>query len=113
MFIKGPLDVLDHSSDRFSFGGKAGLDATIKLPEERTAEYNNKTILRTFSDYIKEQLNNNQLITEYNTALLDQNIPILIISVDRGYDKDVIEKNYEYLTTLDPEGLVEFIIAVD
>jgi 4-hydroxy-3-polyprenylbenzoate decarboxylase len=113
MFIKGPLDVLDHSSDRFSFGGKAGLDATIKLPEERTADYRNKTISRTFSEYIKEQLNNNQLITEYNTALLDQNIPILIISVDRGYDKDVIEKNYEYLTTLDPEGLVEFIITVD
>jgi 4-hydroxy-3-polyprenylbenzoate decarboxylase len=34
VFTHGPLDVLDHSSDSFSLGGKAGIDATIKLPEE-------------------------------------------------------------------------------
>lgn len=32
----GPLDVLDHSSDTFSFGGKAGIDATIKFQEENS-----------------------------------------------------------------------------
>jgi 3-polyprenyl-4-hydroxybenzoate decarboxylase len=35
IFTRGPLDVLDHSSDSFSFGGKAGIDATVKLPEEK------------------------------------------------------------------------------
>jgi len=30
----GPLDVLDHSSDTFSFGGKMGIDATVKMTEE-------------------------------------------------------------------------------
>jgi 4-hydroxy-3-polyprenylbenzoate decarboxylase len=34
VFTRGPLDVLDHSSDSFSFGGKLGIDATRKLPEE-------------------------------------------------------------------------------
>ncbi len=34
IFTRGPLDVLDHSSDSFSFGGKAGIDATVKMPEE-------------------------------------------------------------------------------
>jgi len=34
MFLKGPLDVLDHTSEQFSFGGKMGIDATTKLPEE-------------------------------------------------------------------------------
>lgn len=34
VFTSGPMDVLDHSSDTFSIGGKAGLDATVKLPEE-------------------------------------------------------------------------------
>jgi 4-hydroxy-3-polyprenylbenzoate decarboxylase len=34
MILKGPLDVLDHSSGQFSFGGKMGIDATEKLPEE-------------------------------------------------------------------------------
>ena len=36
LFSHGPLDVLDHSSDAFSFGGKLGIDATIKHPEENT-----------------------------------------------------------------------------
>ena len=34
LFTRGPLDVLDHASDKFSFGGKMGIDATIKHPEE-------------------------------------------------------------------------------
>ncbi len=32
--LSGPLDVLDHSSNTFSFGGKLGIDATTKMPEE-------------------------------------------------------------------------------
>ncbi|MFO7755582.1 MAG: UbiD family decarboxylase, partial [Bacteroidales bacterium] len=31
---RGPLDVLDHSSDTFAFGGKLGIDASVKLPGE-------------------------------------------------------------------------------
>ena len=30
LFVNGPLDVLDHSSDRFAFGSKVGIDATRK-----------------------------------------------------------------------------------
>ena len=30
LFSEGPLDVLDHSSDRFAFGSKVGIDATRK-----------------------------------------------------------------------------------
>lgn len=30
LFSQGPLDVLDHSSDRFAFGSKVGIDATRK-----------------------------------------------------------------------------------
>ncbi|MBM3419812.1 MAG: menaquinone biosynthesis decarboxylase [Bacteroidetes bacterium] len=35
---RGPLDVLDHSSDTFSIGGKMAIDATEKLPEEKQAD---------------------------------------------------------------------------
>jgi 4-hydroxy-3-polyprenylbenzoate decarboxylase len=31
---EGPTDALDHASHRFAFGGKIGIDATRKLPEE-------------------------------------------------------------------------------
>lgn len=34
IFSKGPLDVLDHSSDTFSFGPKLAIDLTTKLSEE-------------------------------------------------------------------------------
>jgi 4-hydroxy-3-polyprenylbenzoate decarboxylase len=30
----GPVDHLDHASYQHSFGGKMGVDATAKLPEE-------------------------------------------------------------------------------
>ena len=32
LFTDGPLDVLDHSADRFAFGSKVGIDATRKSP---------------------------------------------------------------------------------
>ncbi len=35
LFTSGPLDVLDHSSDTFSLGGKLGIDATVKVKEEQ------------------------------------------------------------------------------
>lgn len=34
MFSKGPLDVLDHTSDVMGYGGKMCIDATVKLPDE-------------------------------------------------------------------------------
>ncbi|MBI9054266.1 MAG: menaquinone biosynthesis decarboxylase [Bacteroidales bacterium] len=34
LFMSGPLDVLDHSSSKFTYGSKLGIDATIKLEEE-------------------------------------------------------------------------------
>jgi len=37
LFMSGPLDVLDHASDVQCLGGKLGVDATIKLPEETPA----------------------------------------------------------------------------
>jgi len=51
LLTRGPLDVLDHSSDRFSMGGKLGIDATIKLSEERIAEYHSVP-LRLITDAV-------------------------------------------------------------
>ena len=34
-FAQGPLDVLDHSSTAFAFGSKLGIDATVKMNEEK------------------------------------------------------------------------------
>ncbi len=34
LLLRGPVDVLDHSSRAFAFGGKLVIDGTRKLPEE-------------------------------------------------------------------------------
>ncbi len=34
MFTRGPVDVLDHASQHFTYGSKMGIDATRKWPEE-------------------------------------------------------------------------------
>jgi len=50
----GPVDALDHASYNFAFGGKIGIDATRKLPEEGyTREW--PTLVR-MSDEIKERV---------------------------------------------------------
>ncbi len=33
-FQRGPVDILDHSSSRYAYGSKIGIDATRKLPQE-------------------------------------------------------------------------------
>lgn len=45
-FARGPIDVLDHSSQHFSFGSKMGIDATRKWPEEGfTREWPDKIVM--------------------------------------------------------------------
>jgi 4-hydroxy-3-polyprenylbenzoate decarboxylase len=39
LITRGPLDVLDHAASAFSYGGKMGIDATLKMEEEKGAGY--------------------------------------------------------------------------
>jgi len=113
LFNRGPQDVLDHSSENFSFGGKIGVDATIKMKEEYLG---NKTIVNpdvydlpgiTF-DFL-----NTHLIHEYNLSLIQQNIPVIAVSVDRLADEGVIEKVRDLFRTNDQGGTFRLILVVD
>lgn len=45
-FARGPVDVLDHASQAFTFGSKMGIDATRKWPEEGfTREWPKKIVM--------------------------------------------------------------------
>ncbi len=61
VFTQGPTDVLDHSCSRPAFGGKMGIDATKKLPEEM--RFNKPLPLDTRQAY--EQINVETLRTLY------------------------------------------------
>jgi 4-hydroxy-3-polyprenylbenzoate decarboxylase len=69
MRLKGPLDVLDHSSDTFSFGGKMGIDATVKLPEEMNADEN-----MVFADATSLGKAGSELVLKYPETFSDYQI---------------------------------------
>lgn len=112
-FTHGPLDVLDHSSDNFSFGGKVGVDATVKLFEEnigrgKIAKQDNRDISKINVDFLA-----GNIVTNYNLSLFAYDIPILIISVNRSEDADVIEKIKNMFRINDSEGIFRLIMIVD
>ncbi len=113
LFSHGPLDVLDHSSDYFSFGGKIGVDATVKQIEENSGRgQNTKSEILEISE-IKVDFLDRNIIKSYNLNLIADHIPILIISVNQSEDVDVIEKVKNLFRTNDSDGIFRLIIIVD
>ena len=113
LFTHGPLDVLDHSSDSFSFGGKAGVDATKKHTEESTGRKVSGTVNGTVILQLAKTLMNSDLVVSCNLKLFEIGIPILIVSADRSKDADVIDKARNMFTTIDPDGHLRLILIVD
>ncbi len=81
---KGPLDILDHSSDTFSFGGKMGLDATTKHIEE-TGARENDTIQNDPQFNSSLKINNGKAIKSINSDLINQNIPVVFVGIDKDF----------------------------
>ncbi|HLN21463.1 MAG TPA: menaquinone biosynthesis decarboxylase [Bacteroidales bacterium] len=107
LFSKGPLDVLDHSSDAFSFGGKAGIDATVKMKEEGQWGKNKS---RENLVPLAEKMKKKGLITKFN-SLSDEDIPLLIVATDQSVNHNRVSDLREYLKiNLDGKAL---IITVD
>lgn len=113
LFSRGPLDVLDHSSDNFSFGGKAGIDATIKHIEENSARRNPGKKNPQVVTQISGDLSENKIIKNFNLRLFEIGIPILIISVNQSEDENTIEKVKSYFRSNYPDGTFRLILAVD
>ncbi|MDO9340551.1 MAG: menaquinone biosynthesis decarboxylase [Bacteroidales bacterium] len=113
LFSRGPLDVLDHSSDSFSFGGKAGVDATVKHIEEDTGrnnfrQYNKSAVFNSINNIFDRDI-----IKNFNLNLFKDDIPILIVTVNRSEDQDMIDKVKSMFKTNDPAGIFSLIVAVD
>jgi 4-hydroxy-3-polyprenylbenzoate decarboxylase len=113
LFSHGPLDVLDHSSDTFSFGGKVGVDATVKEIEEKSGsdnrpQFDNRTVSHSKINFL-----DTEIIKSYNTSLSAYNIPLLIISVNRSEEPGIIEKIRDLFLKNDPTGTFRTILIVD
>jgi len=107
-FMRGPVDILDHSSNQYAFGSKIGIDATSKLPGEKTGL---KNIPEPFC-------NGEEIQTEYpeikniNSALLTEGISVVILSILKSRRHHV----QDLAITLFQNGWiknVKFIVFVD
>jgi len=111
IFCKGPLDVLDHSSETEAYGNKMGIDATIKMQQEikyKTEEVN--------PDYYRENLNilvDKGLIKGFKMISDGMNIPALIISIKRINGITNIAKVKSGLIETEAGKFFRLILAVD
>ncbi len=107
-FGKGPMDVLDHSSDVPCFGSKLFIDATSK-PDA------NKTYLqsRVYEEDIAEDLANLPLDSfSFNASLVNHDIPLIIISIDKKFVPNVKEFSHK-LYRLNSFKSIKAVIFVD
>ena len=110
-FTTGPLDVLDHSSDVYTLGGKLGIDATVKMHGEsidrsgrgkRTSDMNIKVendlpgMAECFSgwNYIEEK-------------------GIAVVCVDQRTDKMAVKKAENYISTELLTAHIRLVLVVD
>jgi len=82
LFSKGPLDVLDHASDVFAYGGKMGVDAT--------KNGRNKIFQIDQIDLQSLKLNYSE-ISGINDQLIKLNIPILFLTLKKDNSRNVKE----------------------
>ncbi|MEA3316568.1 MAG: menaquinone biosynthesis decarboxylase [Bacteroidota bacterium] len=81
VFSKGPLDVLDHSSQKFSYGSKIGIDLTTKFDEEKSEENKFEERIYPGKEIVEEIRNSFSDIEEINYKA--KNAEIAIVSVKK------------------------------
>jgi 4-hydroxy-3-polyprenylbenzoate decarboxylase len=112
-FTRGPLDVLDHASDAPSFGGKAGIDATVKLPEETTTDIPVSAsapneVFSCLNDLIEKNI-----VKSYNESAAALNIPLLILAVATKENTDAVDVLKESLIEAGAGEIFRIILLVD
>jgi 4-hydroxy-3-polyprenylbenzoate decarboxylase len=112
IFSQGPMDILDHSSSRFAYGTKMGIDATVKIEEEITDKDQIMLESMAVTDSLKNKVDLIEGVNSVNWSLLNKGIPVLIIGITKtkkNYLKGIID-NLLLNKELHP---VKFLIFVD
>jgi 4-hydroxy-3-polyprenylbenzoate decarboxylase len=109
-FSQGPMDVLDHSCSKLGFGGKMCIDGTFKFEEER----DDNVLLETGSLSITEVFLKVkfQEVKKVNTLLLSNDIPCLIISVEKNRHGHIRELHHQICELPEIEG-VKMVLYVE
>nr|MBK9651669.1 menaquinone biosynthesis decarboxylase [Bacteroidota bacterium] len=109
-FTQGPTDVLDHACTRMSFGGKVGIDATIKWDEEKPLHTNKNK--QSTPNQFAEIKNLFPEITNVNANLLASDISMVFISVEKNRKGHIAELSKQ-LFELDAFANVNVLILLE
>ncbi len=109
-FSQGPMDVLDHSCSKMGFGGKMCIDGTEKFQEEVDDNY----ALQTPDLQIEETRFKSLFpeISAVNTSLIKNEIPCLVISVQKNR-KNHIRELHEQICAMEDVEAVKMILYVE
>ena len=110
VFSTGPMDVLDHSSTRFAFGSKMGIDATFKFEEEMDPDFKQKPI--PDPDDFAELKREIPVIENVQTALLNMGISALVLGINKSPDFSMANLAKLLLKSVSVRRL-KFVILVD
>ena len=105
-FSKGPLDVLDHSSSKFAYGSKLGIDLTKPFPEEIYSE-KIKEIKVAFDEKSLAGISEITGLLNLNDTI---NLPVLLLNVrkDAGFEKAIVEKHLQNIPGISQFKLILF-----
>lgn len=92
----GALDILDHASDTFSYGGKMGIDATSKIEGEIKQPKNNGSFRERLAGKLPEDIMKSDLLGS-DLSMLISGIPAIFCTVNK--DKDWRESTQKLLET--------------
>lgn len=111
-FMRGPLDVLDHSSSKFAYGSKMGIDATKKHDEEIPTSKKLSINIKNIEIDIIQLKNKYPEIKEINDNLLKHDVSFLFISIQKN-KKQHIKNLAEQLVNEEGVKKVKFLIFLD
>ena len=103
--LSGPLDILDHAANSFSYGGKLGIDATRKHKEE-LVPVSETTGVGFIQGQVLSDLHKSGTITALNLDLIKEGLPILLLGVHKDGDWRM---DVEKLLSGNP-GLIVFVL---
>ena len=110
-FSQGPMDVLDHSSSRFSFGSKLGIDATTKFEEE--LDGSDLEMADNFdAEMCSEKMSAIPGVITQNLSLVNQGISAIILGIVKNDAKSFDEIVGRILSVNEIIG-VKLILFVD
>lgn len=109
-FSQGPMDVLDHSCSKLGFGGKMCIDGTAKFEEEVDEGYGPGA--GSPASGIAQVLKLFPEVKAVNTSLVQKEIPVLLVSVEKNRQGHVRELHRQICEAGEMEA-VKMILYVE